>query len=340
MGILRVLICLFFPPLAVLDKGCGVLLLVCVLTLFGWIPGVLAALIICFQQPPTQQQQARESSLGAVAFIIFLVVGVATYFGLHKSADDPSPPSITSAPKPTASPVATVAQASNPPSVARPTNPPTAAQTPQFATAAAAQQEAVRRYPEIGVAGSKLNSEFVARYKRYQQERPDFLRDPSWPLRLAEEIVQQGTPSSAGQPTASITSTSPAATALCAGIEKNINLIADITRTMCIPAKGQQPGTISFTIISEKPVFNTSFKKGWLLTVVGAVGGALNDNPSVKAEELWLSDISLTKEGKAYVIDATTAKSLQQQIHSDKITLEQMYAAITRGLTLRTVKKQ
>jgi hypothetical protein len=74
-----------------------------------------------------------------------------------------------------------------------PANPPPqtkAAQTTPNYTAATAQQEAIRRYPDLGVAGSKLNTEFVARHKRYQQERPDYFRDPSWPLRLAEECVR------------------------------------------------------------------------------------------------------------------------------------------------------
>lgn len=47
MGFWRVLICLLLPPLAVLDKGCGSILLVTILWLLGWIPGVIAALIIC-----------------------------------------------------------------------------------------------------------------------------------------------------------------------------------------------------------------------------------------------------------------------------------------------------
>jgi uncharacterized membrane protein YqaE (UPF0057 family) len=34
------------PPLAVLDKGCGSIVIVFILTLLGWIPGVIAALII------------------------------------------------------------------------------------------------------------------------------------------------------------------------------------------------------------------------------------------------------------------------------------------------------
>jgi len=46
MSLLRVLICIIFPPLAVIDKGCGSVLIVFLLTLAGWIPGVIAALVI------------------------------------------------------------------------------------------------------------------------------------------------------------------------------------------------------------------------------------------------------------------------------------------------------
>ncbi|MBK9983865.1 MAG: YqaE/Pmp3 family membrane protein [Saprospiraceae bacterium] len=47
MGIGRVILCVIFPPLAVYDKGCGSILLVAILTVAGWIPGIIAALIIC-----------------------------------------------------------------------------------------------------------------------------------------------------------------------------------------------------------------------------------------------------------------------------------------------------
>ena len=43
----RAILCIILPPLAVIDKGCGSILLVTVLTLVGWVPGVIAALIIC-----------------------------------------------------------------------------------------------------------------------------------------------------------------------------------------------------------------------------------------------------------------------------------------------------
>ncbi|MEZ4778916.1 MAG: YqaE/Pmp3 family membrane protein [Flavobacteriaceae bacterium] len=46
MSIWRVLLSIVFPPLAVIDKGCGSILIVLILTVCGWIPGVIAALII------------------------------------------------------------------------------------------------------------------------------------------------------------------------------------------------------------------------------------------------------------------------------------------------------
>jgi len=39
-------LCVLFPPLSVLDRGCGAILIVTVLTIAGWVPGVIAALLI------------------------------------------------------------------------------------------------------------------------------------------------------------------------------------------------------------------------------------------------------------------------------------------------------
>ena len=46
MSFLRVLLSILFPPLAVFDRGCGSMLIVFLLTLCGWVPGVIAALMI------------------------------------------------------------------------------------------------------------------------------------------------------------------------------------------------------------------------------------------------------------------------------------------------------
>jgi len=46
MGCLRVILAIFLPPLAVIDKGCGSIVIVFLLTLCGWVPGVIGALVI------------------------------------------------------------------------------------------------------------------------------------------------------------------------------------------------------------------------------------------------------------------------------------------------------
>ncbi|MDG1386759.1 MAG: YqaE/Pmp3 family membrane protein [Flavobacteriaceae bacterium] len=46
MSLFRVLLSILFPPLAILDQGCGSIIIVFILTLCGWVPGVIAALVI------------------------------------------------------------------------------------------------------------------------------------------------------------------------------------------------------------------------------------------------------------------------------------------------------
>lgn len=52
MGCLRAIVCILLPPLAVVDKGLGNFLIVLVLTLCGWIPGVIGALVVCTRIEP------------------------------------------------------------------------------------------------------------------------------------------------------------------------------------------------------------------------------------------------------------------------------------------------
>ncbi|MBR2318382.1 MAG: YqaE/Pmp3 family membrane protein [Bacteroidaceae bacterium] len=46
MSLLRVLLAIIFPPLAVADKGCGSFLIVFLLTCCCWVPGIIGALVI------------------------------------------------------------------------------------------------------------------------------------------------------------------------------------------------------------------------------------------------------------------------------------------------------
>lgn len=49
MGCFRAVLCIVFPPLAVIDRGCGTVLIVFALTLAGWVPGAIAALLLNYQ---------------------------------------------------------------------------------------------------------------------------------------------------------------------------------------------------------------------------------------------------------------------------------------------------
>jgi len=53
-----------------------------------------------------------------------------------------------------------------------------------------AKREAVATYPELGIAGTAVNSEYVRRYKLYLSVNPAFFDEPDWPKRLAEMLAQ------------------------------------------------------------------------------------------------------------------------------------------------------
>ena len=46
MSLTQVFLSIIFPPIAVIGYGCGSVMIVFILTLCGWVPGVIAALII------------------------------------------------------------------------------------------------------------------------------------------------------------------------------------------------------------------------------------------------------------------------------------------------------
>src|SRR3990167_1748830 len=97
---------------------------------------------------------------------------------------------------------------------------------------------------------------------------------------------------------------------ICYEIQNYVNALMDNTQTSCLPSGGKE-GALSFIVISSEPIFSIeSAKKAWLLVVVGAFGKTLNDQPSIKVDELWLSDINQMKERVAFVLRANLAKSL------------------------------
>ena len=51
MGCLRLIVAILFPPLAVIDLGCGPIVVVSLLTILGWIPGIIGAIVFASMEP-------------------------------------------------------------------------------------------------------------------------------------------------------------------------------------------------------------------------------------------------------------------------------------------------
>lgn len=117
--------------------------------------------------------------------------------------------------------------------------------------------------------------------------------------------------------------------AICSRVQDAVNGLVDFTSTRCIPALANGYG---FVIISDKPVFAApAAKKAWVLTVVAAVGKEMNDR-ALSGGEMLLSDVASTRQRVAWSFPVNLARSLQHQIQHDQISLDDMYATVTRNL--------
>ena len=58
--IIRYLLCIIFPPFAVVNRGCATMLIVLLFTLLGWIPGVIFAFLICLSDKNCPQDPPEE----------------------------------------------------------------------------------------------------------------------------------------------------------------------------------------------------------------------------------------------------------------------------------------
>lgn len=59
--------------------------------------------------------------------------------------------------------------------------------TANITTEAEGRREALRLYPDLGVANSPLNREFIIRYNSYQRLEPEIFQNPAWPVILVKE---------------------------------------------------------------------------------------------------------------------------------------------------------
>jgi hypothetical protein len=68
------------------------------------------------------------------------------------------------------------------------------------APTAAAQADAVRKYPPLGIAGSVFNREFLARVQRARVEQPELFQSPDWPTTMADTVARALPPSASKAP--------------------------------------------------------------------------------------------------------------------------------------------
>jgi hypothetical protein len=114
----------------------------------------------------------------------------------------------------------------------------------------------------------------------------------------------------------------------CSEVEAYANTLFDATRTKCGAAKGG-----IFAVVAEKPVFSVpAAKKAWVLIIVGAVGKIANDHPGLGCTALVMSDADTARQRRGYSLPCSTAKSLQRDISSGKLSVETAWKQIDTSL--------
>ena len=206
---MRYLFAIICPPVAVLLCGKPFQFVISILlTLCFWIPGMIHAILVVNSHLADKRSERLEKAIltsrnrasfkpqepprsyAGLMLVAVAVSGVGLYFLTSKGAAffvkrEAAPKPLHESEK-----VASPTPPQNAvPSLPAATTPPPASQVARFASVEQAQQEALRRYPDLGVAGSKFNAEFVVRHQRYKRENSAFLQDGSWPVRLAEETA-------------------------------------------------------------------------------------------------------------------------------------------------------
>lgn len=69
-----------------------------------------------------------------------------------------------------------------------------ASQPVEIAAAGEARKRALQNYPELGVAGSKMNRDFLAAVEEAKHREPTLLKRSDWPMVLAQRVAPTPTP--------------------------------------------------------------------------------------------------------------------------------------------------
>jgi hypothetical protein len=121
---------------------------------------------------------------------------------------------------------------------------------------------------------------------------------------------------------------------MCSRVEYYVNNLADYTKTGCGVVDGRERGTIDLIILANDPVFlaGGNTKKGWLLSVIGAVGKEMTDHPDVPIAELSVTDTWMSQNDIRYRLSGELAKSLRNRLVAEQISLDKAYAELLEAL--------
>jgi len=73
-------------------------------------------------------------------------------------------------------------------------------------------------------------------------------------------------------------------------------------------------------------------KKGWVIVVVGAVGKVASDHPSLGCKTVVMSDVDSAKQGRGYVLPCSTARTVQRDMKSGKLSVDSAWKQIEGAL--------
>ena len=77
MGLGRAFLCILLPPLAVIHRGWGTVIIVLALTLAGWVPGVIAALLLNY--PKRRKGKSKDwTKIVVIALVSLFVLSLLT----------------------------------------------------------------------------------------------------------------------------------------------------------------------------------------------------------------------------------------------------------------------
>jgi hypothetical protein len=126
------------------------------------------------------------------------------------------------------------------------------------------------------------------------------------------------------------------ATGLCYEIEHALDAVVSPETARCFPGAGKTKGSIGFVIVYSDGHFSDPHnRRAFLMFAAGFVGKTLRENPSIKPDQVFVSDVGMAKRKRAFVFPASSAMSIQRRMKTNQIDAEQGYRELLKVMTER-----